>query len=359
MLVDLYKIEVMSPDNSFLWWMFDIESLSYDRKLTWDWRMQFSMDARNWQANNDLIRPYNRVILYRNFEEWYTPIFSWFIQDFEMDNQLVKVNCPSILQIMQTRLINNHDYINKNAGVIISELLTEINWIEDSWFIFGNNNIDMDIYYDTKEQPFWAVIKDIADITKNDIYVEWNATTRKFEINCGFIGNTKTTPFIYDSDIPETSTLDKFKLNFDGKKLINKVLWTTNDFSHAEEIDNWFPLLEKVKSFSNISTLATLQTAVQREVAEYGSLIIYPKIENLTGYEFFKDFWIGDLIHLKIKNYNYQIEDDFRINNVSIKVGKNLEESVSLWISNWGWEQEDFIGYIKRIDNKVSNLYFK
>jgi len=345
-------------------WLVRAFDISYSVKLNDIGQLEFSMDLEDDQTTYENLKLYHIVRVKRFFaeaNEWRT-VFCGYIQTRNIEDRVMKVSCPAIIGFFNHRICPKNFNATGEIGVLVHYLLDYTNTQGETPVSEGINECEEMVDLDFRREKVWDCWKRIMEssIDGIDIWVDDDSLA----LNVGIRGTDKsgTVAFQRNSELPELTNVEKFTVLDNGESLVSRVIGVSGTYETIveNEIED-YPLLETTQSFSDAKTMGTLLKKSQNYLDDHNFVLQIPRITPTRERDIFDHYWIGDYVTIRILQNNLVIERVQRILAISVKIGDNNDESISIETSDGNDKRMDIIDVmvdhelrLKQIEN--SNL---
>lgn len=341
-------------------WLVKAFDISCKIKLNDSSSLEFYMDLQDEQANNVNLKPYNIVRLYRYFEEskqWKT-IFAGYIENRKTEDKKIRLSCPSMETFFAHRRTQATFDPNGNIGSEMLSLLTYTNSEGFTPVTAGINEITKTIA--SGEQTFSRekIIDTWRKLIKSIPYDLW-IDPETLKLNLGVLGSDKSSVVGFQSNwrLPETTNLEKYSILDDANKLTSRLFGKSGDLeSIQEQAIADYPLLETVKSYSEAKTQEKLDELSEAELDTFNSLQSIPEITPAKERELFENYWIGDWVRVKLVQNAISLEKVQRIVAISVTIGYNNDESISIETSDGDSRRQDLVDVLVSHEQRLETL---
>lgn len=306
----------------------DYSNLQYDLQLMKAGGMQFQIELRNPKATPTNLKLFNRVSLKKNG----STVFLGYIENLTMNTNIITVSCVGILGFFKKRLYSA-DIISEDAATAFETILTTINGVDDTGISFGTSDI-VETITDIKlnRSNVLSAFDKIANLVGGEYIVN---TDRTLDFVTQ-VGSDKSASIVlrYRVNQINTSTLESFNLDVEGKDMANTVIGIgsgniTSVQQSAASIAE-FGVIEDTLNLLQTEDTGDLDSETENYVASHKDAFYGPKVTLNTSKINPDDIDIGDIVKVDLNNGFIVVNDNYRVLRKVVRVSENKTEVVNL-----------------------------
>lgn len=317
----------------------DIGQLSWSSNLSKPGKLIFSVIGKSNKATRENLQKLNRVEVVRNNSEI---LWNGYINTPLLGDEEHLITCESLLGLFDFQLLGNEGEQTKTVNETASWLLSQVNSVCDTYIDEGLINASIISITDTYERP--NILKAWQKLAKTGGYEFEIDEERKFNFDTQ-IGEDKSNSIIlrYNTDIISANNI------FDGYKIIDSV----NEYANrvvgkSKQVGGSDLIVEKIntteqslrgrisyfKDFGDGIDTPTLTMLTEQELENRINNIRIDDIEIMVDKIDFSQIKCGDIIKARIKNEQYDINENYKIASIKVKIDENINEQVILQLIN-------------------------
>lgn len=339
----MYTIDILNKNNTAFSKILNPQGLNFKLTLTGKDTAKFNLPLTHPRADAENLKKHNRIVINRVNPKDRTDVRRIWVGYIEavriVDDNNLEVGCKGVYQLFDKRVVTR-SFTNWQGGLAVFEILNvKLNPVDDTGITQGTTDVADIFSHDFFQMQASKAFEKIEEATLCEIL-----TDTDFKLNCKKqIGEDKSSSVIFRfiRNLQNANSIDGFTLLQEGKELFNKIVcYGKNNLITAIRQDNdsiaEFGLLEKVRYFTEIEDQNTLNKNAEALLAFHKPIKEIPSINpNKTKIDLF-DYGIGDRVRVIIKHGILDFDQIHRILSITVTVGRNNEESISIEIAQEG-----------------------
>ena len=339
-------IKIYTKDFAELTTFFEseVDNLEYENVLDKIGECSFFLELENEKVSSTNLQHFNRVEIIEND----VVQFVGFIQRKEINFDIVRIRCKSLVGILDKRILGASYAANGTLDTVVTSLISSINTEENTGIsvgeITGTGNVNK-IFNRAKAL---TALRDIVDTTGNQLEIDG---TRKLNVRQQ-IGSDKTASVLFQYDVDQISSANilSFQVEDDGDDIVSRVYGKSGVRTSTQENEtykNAFGLVEKYRDFRVANSQTDLDDFTSTELRNNRfspNIQLSPNVED--------NFNVGDTVRVKIKNKLVNIDSNFQILQKKVQYMGN-QKRITVRVSDL---PKEFLDKLRDVEERLDLL---
>lgn len=305
----------------------DFTNLSYMRKQGEIGDCSFVVRLDKKKINDINLEHYNRIEILDGGEKKFFGVITK--KTVGLDS--ASIRCRESIYVLKRRLLGASYIINGTVQDAITDLLTDVNTVDDTKITLGDisgaiGSVNMTF----NRANAFEILRQICQASNNQFSLtNTGALTVKNQI-----GEDKSASVVFRYNIKQiaNSNILRFNVDDDGDDIVTKCYGKSQTYNSTQTnstLATKYGVLEKYRDYRVVNNQTVLDDFTNSEISDkvYSpDIALNPKVQD--------NFEIGDLVTIKIKNSVVDIDDSFQIQEKRV----------------------EYIGNQKRIQVRINNL---
>lgn len=305
----------------------DFNELNFGKRLGEIGDCMFLVNLNKDKITQETIKLYNRIeVIGENGVE-----FNGIITKINSELEVANVRCRELIYILKKKLTPDNYTLADTVENSLSKLLTDLNNLEDTGMTVGDlSGAVGEVDNNYNHRTAFQVLKEITRGTGNQFRLDNN---RALQV-ASEVGEDKSEEVIlrYEKNIPQAATITEFNVEENGEEIVSKaygeadpLVKTSEDASLIAE----YGTLESYTNFRVIKKQSILDDFTDKELQDKR---YSPRLTISPDYK--KQFEVGDVIKLILKNDLIDINDTFQVTEKMVNYKGGGQETIRIRVND-------------------------